>query len=187
MKIETFEEAVTHFNYLHKHPRLETDYIIHNDTLVYYSSLYEDVNLFYCKENNIPTYRLTWPGGSIVAGSGDLTYIHLSKRDNPDHFNLKWKKFLTGKMAQLGVQLIEDNNDLLLPKGFKFCGMMGKDIGDYFLEAGHISINPNLDQIIHICMKPMVKIPAGLGQYGVTSEMLEQWFNEFYFQTKGAN
>ena len=53
----------------------------------------------------------------------------------------------------------------------------------YFYGA-HISFSVDLEQIESVCTKPMEKIPAGLNEFGVTREEVEEWLHEFWFRFK---
>jgi hypothetical protein len=50
--------------------------------------------------------------------------------------------------------------------------------------GGHISIDCNLELIKDVCTKPMEKVPCGLGQYGITTQQVVDWLNEFWLYYK---
>ena len=50
--------------------------------------------------------------------------------------------------------------------------------------VGSVSVISQLDHIKTICRKPMVKVPKGLSEWGITTEEVEQMFLEFCEQDK---
>ena len=47
-------------------------------------------------------------------------------------------------------------------------------------ELVQISINQDLEVIKNVCLKPMVKVPKGLGEYGVTTEEIIDWVEDWF-------
>jgi hypothetical protein len=59
------------------------------------------------------------------------------------------------------------------------CGICITRYGNLDFTGVAIGINTNLDHIKAICKKPMVKVPKGLSDYGITTEEVEQMFLDF--------
>lgn len=75
-------------------------------------------------------------------------------------------------------------NDVLV-EGRKVIGHMRMYLGGACnFYGGHISLTVNLPAIQRVCTKPMEKIPAGLSEFGITREEVEEWLHEFWFRFK---
>ena len=48
-------------------------------------------------------------------------------------------------------------------------------------------INTKLEDIKKICTKPMVKVPKGLSEYGITTEEVKEWFLDFCKKDENNN
>jgi lipoate-protein ligase A len=115
-------------------------------------------------------------GGTIVSNAGDILIGHFAQPDNGWHdrfvsYFLEWLK-------ARGLNAEYTNNDILVD-GFKVCGLCVTRYGRIDYTGGIISLNVNLDHIKAICRKPMVKVPKGLGDYGITTAEVEAMFLEF--------
>lgn len=121
----------------------------------------------------IPTYDIYKNGGAMVTSPGDVLFCHMSK-DRLDDFNDHIRKYLSTKIKQENVEI---DNDLLV-NGKKVAGFMEISVNNKHFYGGHISINCNLNLIKQICTKEMVKVPGGLGEYGITSEQVVSWLQE---------
>ena len=115
-------------------------------------------------------------GGTILANNGDMILSHLAEPENgwlkrfADYF-VDWLK---GK----GLNAEYTDNDILVD-GYKVCGTCITRYGRIDFSSAYIGINTNLDHIKAICRKPMVKVPKGLSDYGITSEEIEEMFLDF--------
>lgn len=115
-------------------------------------------------------------GGTIVADNGDILIGHFAEPNNGwyDRFIEYFLDWLKAK----GLNAKFENNDILVD-GYKVCGMCITRYGRIDYTGGIISMNVNLDHIKAICKKPMVKVPKGLSEYGITTEEVETMFLEF--------
>lgn len=114
--------------------------------------------------------------GTIVSNEGDILVGHFYRPNNGwhDRFVTYFLEWLKGK----GLNAEYVSNDILVD-GFKVCGMCITRYGRIDYTGGIISVNTNLDHIKAICKKPMVKVPRGLSEWGITTEEVEQMFIEF--------
>ena len=74
----------------------------------------------------------------------------------------------------------QDNNDVLVDD-FKVAN--GAEVilsGGYHYIAYQISINQNLEIIRHACLKPMVKVPKALSEYGITTEEMVKFCEDYW-------
>ena len=114
--------------------------------------------------------------GTIVSNAGDVLIGHFAQPENGwyDRFIAYFVDWLKAK----GLNAEFASNDILVD-GYKVCGMCITRYGRIDYTGGIISVNTNLDHIKAICKKPMVKVPKGLSEYGITSEEVEEMFLAF--------
>lgn len=182
MKVYNHKDAFVHLKHLFNNPNKEDIFIaVFDETAVHYGT---DGGLDIEKiiEKNIPIYNIQRKGGAIVTSPGDVVYCFITKTDNL-YFNMELRNFLVKKLTQKGIPVEQTKNDLLVD-GKKCFGFMHRDLGSRKFYGGHISINCNLELIKDICTKPMEKIPTGLSNYGVSTDNIIDWLNEFWFYLK---
>lgn len=128
-----------------------------------------------CKQMGYVLVHFQHSQGYPVSQIGDLQLIHFGYCDNnfKEKFINRVLEWLTGK----GLKVECVDNDLLIDN-HKFCGIACTRYpdDDYQQTSIHLSINMNLEDIKTICKKPIVKVPIGLGEYGITTEEAEQMF-----------
>ena len=114
--------------------------------------------------------------GTIVSNEGDVLIGHFYTPDNGwyDRFITYFLEWLKAK----GLNAEFVSNDILVD-GYKVCGMCITRYGSIDYTGGIISMNVNLNHIKPICKKPMVKVPKGLSEYGITTKEVEQMFLDF--------
>ena len=114
--------------------------------------------------------------GTIVSNAGDILIGHFYHPENGwyDRFIAYFLDWLKAK----GLNAVYASNDILVD-GYKVCGMCITRYGRIDYTGGIISMNVNLDHIKAICKKPMVKVPKGLREYGITTEEVEDMFLAF--------
>ena len=115
-------------------------------------------------------------GGTIVSNAGDVVIAHF---DTPETGWLyRFAAYFVDWLKAKGLNAVYVDNDVLID-GYKVCGTCITRYGRIDYNGVYIGINTNLDHIKAICRKPMVKVPKGLSEYGITSEEVEQMFLEF--------
>lgn len=114
--------------------------------------------------------------GTIISNAGDVLIGHFHHPENGwyDRFVAYFIDWLRAK----GLNAEYVSNDILVD-GFKVCGMCVTRYGRIDYTGGIISMNVNLDHIRALCKKPMVKVPRGLYDYGITTEEVEEMFLRF--------
>lgn len=134
-----------------------------------------------CTEYGYEVYESFNNGGTILANQGDIMFSHVDAPENGwlDRFASQFVDWLKAK----GLNAVREKNDILVD-GFKVCGLCITRYGRIDFSSAYIGINTNLDHIKAICKKPMVKIPKGLSEWGITTEEVEQMFLEFCEQDK---
>lgn len=129
-----------------------------------------------CESMGYEVYEAYYNGGTIVANKGGIAIIHFDRLDNGwmERFVVYFLDWLKAK----GLNAEYISNDILVD-GYKVCGMCVTRYGRIDYTAGFIGINTNLDHIKAICRKPMVKVPKGLSEYGITTAEVEEMFLDF--------
>ena len=115
-------------------------------------------------------------GGTILATEGDIILSHLDEPGNGwiQRFAVHFVDWLRAR----GLNAEYTDNDVLVD-GYKVCGTCVTRYGRIDFSSAILTVNANLDHIKAICKKPMVKVPRGLSEYGITTEEVEQMFLEF--------
>lgn len=146
------------------------------DRPVVFRSTTNDVNDYYCEQNNMLIINTGNMGGTIVANTGDIGVAILKKEGwtvGADTLNQ-----LCEKLKDRTPNLRVDGNDLIGEENFKLTSYASFNVGNrviYTIIA--ISINPNIEDIVNICSKPMNKIPKGLSDYGIAREEIVDFIN----------
>ena len=115
-------------------------------------------------------------GGTIVSNKGDILLAHFDVCDNT--WGVTFAEYFVNWLKNKNLNAEFTGNDVLVD-GYKVCGACITRYGRVDYTGFAISVNINLDHIKQICRKPMVKVPKGLSDFGITSEEVEQMFIEF--------
>ena len=129
-----------------------------------------------CTNLGYEVYEAFNNGGTIVANEGDVVIGHMAEPENGWHD--RFVAYFVDWLKAKGLNADYVSNDIVVD-GYKVCGMCITRYGRIDYTGGIISMNVNLDHIKAICKKPMVKVPKGLSEWGVTTEEVEQMFLEF--------
>ena len=152
-------------------------FIVGERTEVHYG-LANDADLEYCEAHGIPCYNLRQPGGTVVSAAGNISIGFLY--NNHDRGGLVLSPILSDLMRYLSKRDLSatvNKNDLLVD-GYKVAAGSARNFGekhDWTYEVFYISINQDLETIKNVCKKPMVKVPKGLSEYGITTEEMVEW------------
>lgn len=129
-----------------------------------------------CAELGYNIMETMHTGGVVVVADGDMSVIHFGNIG--DRCMLDFAEYLVEQYKARGLNAAFDGNDVLVD-GYKISGLSATPYGHIQYSTIHIGINTSLDDIKTICTKPMVKIPKGLGEYGITTDEIEQIFLDF--------
>lgn len=130
--------------------------------------LENDINEEYCKENNIPIFRVQRSGGAIVSNIDDFEFVIVNKDTDTSKMPPLFNK-LVHLLVSKNVPLKIENNDLLCD-GYKCASWAYRTVPGGIYTAMHISMSVNLESIKKICKKEMRKVPKGLNDFGITNE-----------------
>lgn len=155
-------------------------YCVHETTEINYGDQ-NDCDLEYCKEHNIPTYMMKRGGGTIVCSKGNIGISAITpvKWGWICHDFLKsFSEYLSG--CHLNVEI--SGNDILVD-GYKVASCVELRVGEdlnHIYSTYQISINQDIEAIKHICKKEMVKIPKALSDYGITTEEIVNFCEDYW-------
>ena len=130
-----------------------------------------------CAEKGYEIMEMQRNGGTFLLSEGDIGAFHVGRIGNT--YLKDFVNYMIAKLREKGLNAYWDNNDVLVD-GYKVCGISAsvtRNRKQFFVF--HVAMNINLDDIKAICTKPMVKVPKGLSEYGVTAEEIEQWFLDY--------
>lgn len=119
-------------------------------------------------------------GGTIISNEGDVLIGHFAESGNGWYH--RFIAYFLDWLKNRGLNAEFVSNDIVVD-GYKVCGMCITRYGRIDYTGGIISMNVKLDHIRQICRKPMMKVPKGLSEYGITTAEVEQMFLDFCHKT----
>lgn len=129
-----------------------------------------------CKSLGYDIYEGLYNGGTLVANEGDLVFAHFY--DIKNGWRDRFANYFAAWLCAKGLKAECVGNDVLVDE-HKVCGTCITRYGRIDYTTIFISMNPNLDHIKAISKKPMVKVPKGLSDCGITTEEVEAMFLDF--------
>lgn len=129
-----------------------------------------------CNSCGYEIYESYNNGGTILANAGDIMFTHVGEIGN--RWIFRFAEYFADWLKARGFNAEYLDNDVLID-GYKVCGLCVTCYGRIDFSSGFLGVNTNLDDIKKICRKPMVKVPKGLSEYGITTEEVEQMFLAF--------
>lgn len=133
-----------------------------------------------CTTMGYEVYEAYYNGGTILGNKGDMAFAHFDSVENG--WMERFISYFIDWLKAKGLNATYESNDVLVD-GYKVCGLCVTRYGRIDYTAGFIGVNTNLDHIKAICKKPMVKVPKGLSEFGITTEEVEEMFLEFCKQS----
>lgn len=127
-----------------------------------------DFNKEYCDTNNIFHDGRPYIGGTVCALPSDLD-IDIVAMDAPTNFSrVIMDKIATWIKSKIdsSISVIVTGNDILIDN-MKVLGMVEYTYQDACICEFHLSFDIDLEFIQQVCIKEMVKIPAGLNNFGL--------------------
>lgn len=150
-------------------------YCVHDEKSVFCTDL-NTINEEVCVEHGYTVLDTKHTGGVVVVSEGDMSVIHFGEIGND--WMHRFAMYLVEQYKAKGLNATFDGNDVLID-GYKISGLSATPYGNLQYSTIHIGINTNLEHIKAICTKPMVKVPKGLGEYGITTQEIEAMFLAF--------
>lgn len=141
---------------------VETIFIVYPEKLLAWIGS-DDYNQAYCKDNDIPAYKVGYAGGTIVTGPEDVAIGVLTK--NPSVRDTL-ADIMFEEIRKYFPDAKQQDNDILID-GYKVFGVGRKTLGDgWYLATYQITFRAYPDAIEKICVKQMKKSPKGMGELG---------------------
>lgn len=117
-------------------------------------------------------FELGQSGGTIVSSKGDIEMAFF-KYDGWNQAQT-WLNLIAEYLKSRGLNITVIGNDIIADDKYKVGAYGSLHLGNKkIFSTIQISINADADLINDICLKPMVKIPKGLSEYGITTEEME--------------
>lgn len=177
MKYVELKDFATHINvYL----RMDNEFISYSDKMYVLRSSQNDVNEEFCKANDIEIIDIKHKGGTIVLDKSAIGYAFVAHDASNRILNNFMIKFIT-YLSLKGVTAEYKDNDILID-GYKVCSAGTQVIDKKSLltyTTVHFSLHNDADLIRQICLKPMLKVPKGLSEFGVTKEDVLYFLEEY--------
>ena len=155
-------------------------YCVHDEKSIFLAGS-DAINEEACTEHGYTVLDTKHTGGVVVVEIGDVSVIHFGEIGNK--WMQKFAKYLIERYKDKGLNATYEGNDVLID-GYKISGLSATQYDNIQYSTIHIGVNTNLDHIKEICKKPMVKVPKGLGEYGFTTEEVEQMLLDYIEQEK---
>lgn len=149
----------------------------------------KDCDIQYCIDNNIPVYDRKAAGGTIVHAKGSIGINYIYSHDKyPSFLSQDFIKDLLVYLQEKGLNVELDGNDILAD-GYKVASCAENNFPPDYRWCNIvvlISITQNIDLIKKVCKKPMHKVPKALSEYGITTDEMVQ-FAQNWFSSKREN
>lgn len=157
--------------------------VVGNSTVVSYG-FENDCDIEWCESNNVPCFNIERSAGCCVCAEGSVNIADIRKHKGEfveQIFLNDLKNWIEGK----GINAVLEHNDVLID-GLKVASAGGYNLAPDFkwqYTGIQISVNQDYYVIEHACKKPSVKKPGALSDYGITTdevvEWCENWFKEY--------
>ena len=137
-------------------------------------------NIEWCEKNNIPYARQPQNGGCIIGVKGNV-FMNIKRKSIGgecfgDRLTKAFAKYLKDEKNLNSVRC--DNNDVLVD-GFKVASAVETTINGWQYMSFQASLHQDIETIKNVCNKPMVKVPKGLSDYGITTNEIELFCEKF--------
>jgi lipoate-protein ligase A len=126
----------------------------------YHQDLEQEVDLEFCRENNIPIYRREVGGGAVFLDGNQLFFHLILKRDNPvapkriDAFYQKFLKPVIGVHHRIGVAAqYKPVNDLIV-QNRKISGTGAGEIGECIVFVGNLILDFDYETMARVLKIP---------------------------------
>lgn len=113
-------------------------------------------------------------GGTIVNFKNDICIANFKK--NYFTYGQEILALLRDYLRERGVNVQVDGNDLIADGKYKVASYASTNLDGIVYTAVHISMSVDLEPIKYHCIKPMTKIPKGLGEYKISTKELRDFF-----------
>lgn len=136
-------------------------------------------NFKYCDEANIPCVDIGRRGGTFVVNKDDLGFGFITKGVDNRIGELLYNEFFEFLKSR-GLNVEQISNDILVD-GYKVFGWAShyyQEFGAIYITS-HITLSVDVELIKKVCIKPMVKVPKGLNDFGVQQKEVIEFLENF--------
>lgn len=176
IEIELSEFAKNVDYYLNKENEF---FLSYNDKMYVLVGENNDVNLDYCVKNNIEVINIKHRGGTLVLTENAIGFAHIGKDIDNDFSNSLIDNFVLF-LRNKGLDARFNGNDVLV-SGYKVASVGKIPYKNKTYFTFQISIDNDPELIKNICLKPMVKIPKGLSEFGISTAEIIEFIKYFVF------
>lgn len=153
--------------------------VLENTEVIYNSNA--GINKEYCDEHNIKCFegKINSIGvGVIAAGSIVITVKRLPI--GGEAMSDKFSKALCNYLKERGLDSArQDNNDVLVDD-YKVASGGEISMHGFNYMGYQISVNQDIEAIENICLKKSVKKPKALSDWGITTEEIVKFCEEYW-------
>ena len=177
-QIKFFEEMEE--NILHS-SKAETCIAVLENTEVIYNNNY-GINKEYCDEHNIKSFegKINSIGVGVVAKGSIVLTVKRKLLNGGEALSDKFAKALCGYLKNKGLSSVrQDNNDVLVDD-FKVASGGEIMVGEWNYMGFQISVNQDIEAIENICIKKSLKKPKALSEYGITTEEMKEFCEQYW-------
>ena len=135
----------------------------------------------WCDKNSIPyAHQDKLQGGGCIIGVKGNVFVDAKRLSEGECLSDRFSKAFAVWLKEKGLKSVRtDNNDVLVD-GFKVASGCETVFGKWAYMGYQISINQDIETIKNACKKEMVKTPKGLGEFGVTTEEIVSFCNDYW-------
>ena len=126
----------------------------------YHQDLEQEVDLEFCRENNVPIFRREVGGGAVFLDGNQMFFQLILKRDNPvapkriDAFYQKFLKPVIDAHHRIGIQAkYKPVNDLIV-QNRKISGTGAGEIGDCIVFVGNLILDFDYETMARVLKIP---------------------------------
>lgn len=154
----------------HSFPRLEMEGLIllapaePYVCIGYHQDAEQEVDLEYCRKQQIPVFRREVGGGAVYLDGQQLFYQLVIHRDNPlaprdkSEFYRRFLAPVVKTYQDLGVEVrYKPVNDIVTTEGRKISGNGAADIGNYAILVGNLIVDFDYETMVRILRVPDAK------------------------------
>lgn len=127
--------------------------------------LENEVNLPFCKDNDIQVYRRKSGGGCVYSDKGNVMVSYVSSRGNVSDVFDKYLSALSESLQRLGVPAMRSGRNDILVEGRKVSGNAFQMMPDRCVVHGTLLYSTDIDVLTEAIRPPLEK----LNRHGVES------------------